>query len=61
METLEFIKTIINDLGFPFAMVLYFIWDKTKITNQLTDAINNNNEVLTKILEHFRNGDMIHE
>lgn len=51
METaFEFIKALINELGFPVAMVIYFIWDKTKITNQLTTAINNNNTLLEKLL-----------
>ena len=40
---------LINGVGFPIAMVAYFIWDKTKVTNQLVTAINNNNIVLSKI------------
>lgn len=49
-ETFQFITDIINNMGFPIAMVGYFIWDKTKITNQLTEAINNNNLILQKLL-----------
>lgn len=45
----EFVD-LINNIGFPIAMVAYFIWDKTKITNQLTTAINNNNMILQKLL-----------
>lgn len=41
---------LINSIGFPIAMVVYFIWDKTRLTNQLTDAINNNNLILEKLL-----------
>ena len=49
-ETFQFITDIINNMGFSIAMVGYFIWDKTKITNQLTEAINNNNLILQKLL-----------
>lgn len=44
------LRELVNGLGFPVAMVFYFIWDKTKITNQLTEAINNNNLILQKLL-----------
>ena len=37
-------------MGFPIAMVAYFIWDKTKVTNQLVTAINNNNTILQKLI-----------
>ena len=60
MGEFEILKEVINliaDLGFPTAMVIYFIWDKTKVTNQLANAINNNTTVLNQILEHFRFGD----
>ena len=46
----EALLDVINNVGFPIAMVVYFIWDKTKITNQLTNAINNNNLILQKLL-----------
>lgn len=61
MGTLEIVRELISELGFPIAMVLYFIWDKTKITNQLVTAINNNNTVLEKILTKFRVEDLKHE
>lgn len=41
---------LINGVGFPIAMVAYFIWDKTKVTNQLVTAINNNNTILQKLI-----------
>lgn len=47
---IQTITTLINNLGFPIAMVVYFIWDKTRITNQLVTAINNNNVILNKLL-----------
>ena len=50
MEALEVLKELISELGFPIAMVFYFIWDKSRLTNQMTTAINNNNVLLEKIL-----------
>lgn len=40
----------INNLGFPIIMVAYFVWDKTKITNELVSVIENNNNILTRLL-----------
>lgn len=53
------IQELIQSLGFPIVMVGYFIWDKTKVTNQLTDAINNNNTILTRLLERFDSWDIV--
>ena len=44
------ITEIISNLGFPVAMVLYFIWDKYKVTINLVQAINNNNKILSMLL-----------
>lgn len=41
---------LINSIGFPFAMVCYFIWDKTKFTEKLTESLNNNTLILEKLL-----------
>ena len=49
-EAMQIFTDLINNMGFPIAMVAYFIWDKTKITNQLVTAINNNNMVLQKLV-----------
>ena len=46
----QMLVDLINGVGFPIAMVAYFIWDKTKVTNQLVTAINNNNLILQKLL-----------
>lgn len=50
MPDLNAVTTLINTLGFPIVMVGYFIWDKTKTTNKLVEAINNNNTILAKLL-----------
>ena len=47
---LNTITEIISNLGFPVAMVLYFIWDKYKVTSNLVQAINNNNKILSMLL-----------
>ena len=44
------ITEIISNLGLPVAMVLYFIWDKYKVTSNLVQAINNNNKILSMLL-----------
>ena len=44
------INDIISTLGFPVAMVIYFIYDKYKVTSNLVQAINNNNKILTMLL-----------
>lgn len=50
METVDIITQLINTLGFPIVMVGYFIFDKTKVTNQLIAVIENNNLILNKLL-----------
>ena len=47
---LNTITEVISNLGFPVAMVLYFIWDKYKVTSNLVQAINNNNKILSMLL-----------
>ena len=47
---LNTITEIISNLGFPIAMVFYFIWDKYKVTSNLVQAINNNNKILSMLL-----------
>ena len=44
-----FITEMINNLGFPIVMVVYFIWDKNKCMAQMCKAIENN----TLVLEHI--------
>lgn len=56
--TINVINDVISNLGFPIAMVAYFIWDKTKITNQLTQAITNNNAILQRLLDRLDSNDL---
>lgn len=46
---MEYIN-MISDLGFPVAMVVYFIWDKNNSNKSMIQAINNQNKILNKIL-----------
>lgn len=50
MEYVDIITQMINTLGFPIVMVIYFIWDKNKNTNKLIHVIDNNNKILNKLL-----------
>lgn len=50
MSYVEIIKDLISSLGFPIVMVIYFIWDKYKVTSNLVQAINNNNRILSMLL-----------
>ena len=52
------LQELINTMGFPIVMVGYFIWDKTKVTNQLVTAINNNNMILQKLLSVIGRDDL---
>lgn len=40
----------ISELGFPIAMVVYFIWDKNNSNKTMIQALNNQTKVLNKIL-----------
>lgn len=53
MEYIDLIVSLINTVGFPMVMVGYFIWDKNKTMDKLTATIENNNTILTKLLEKF--------
>ena len=44
------LASYIADLGFPVAMVIYFIWDKNNSNKTMIQAINNQTKVLNKIL-----------
>lgn len=46
---MEYIN-MISDLGFPVAMVVYFIWDKNNSNKSMIQAINTQNKILNKIL-----------
>ena len=47
------IQELINTMGFPIVMVGYFIWDKTKVTNNLVKAMQDNTTVMNKLLSRL--------
>ncbi len=49
---------LINTIGFPVAMVVYFIYDKQRTTEPLIEAINNNTNILTRLLDKLGIDDM---
>lgn len=53
MEMLELIQAAVNSLGFPIAMVAYFIWDKQNTMKPLVESINNMNALLQVLIEKF--------
>ena len=40
-ELFTFLTEFINTMGFPIAMVVYFIWDKEKTMKPMIESINN--------------------
>ena len=47
---MEVVTQIVSELGFPMAMVVYFIWDKNNSNKSMIKAINNQNKILNRIL-----------
>lgn len=57
---MENIVQVISTLGFPIAcsIVMFYMWDKEREAHdaevkEITKAINNNNTLLQRLLEHF--------
>ena len=55
------IINVINSLGFPIAMVIYFIWDKNNTSKTLVTAINNNTKILNRLLNRLNYNDLYEE
>lgn len=53
MEVLEVIKELVNSLGFPIAMCVYFIWDKSRSQEQTNKILVQMNETLVVIKEYI--------
>ena len=47
---IEYINELVSNLGFPIAMVVYFIWHEEKTITPLVDVINNNTTALKQLL-----------
>lgn len=59
MELFEILQSFINSMGFPIAMVLYFIYDKKTTMESLTKAVENNTLVMTKLLAKLGADDVV--
>lgn len=58
---IETVTQVINSLGFPIAMVIYFAWDRVnrekaqaEQMKAMTDALNNNTLAITELSERFK-------
>lgn len=56
------LQTLINTMGFPIVMVLYFIWDRrrsddkyTATLESITQALNNNTLVIERLTAKISN------
>ena len=47
---MEAFVELINTIGFPIAMVMYFIWDKNKTTEKMIENQKETTEVLADTL-----------
>lgn len=55
---MELLIELFNDMGVPVAMLIYFIYDKLTTTKNMTQAIENNTIILTRLLERFSSSDL---
>jgi hypothetical protein len=53
--------SMIDGVGFPIAMVIYFIWDKNNTTKTLVTAINNNTKIITRLMNRINCADLYEE
>lgn len=53
MELIQIIQEAVNSLGFPVAMVAYFIWDKNQTMKPLISSINNMNTLLQVLINKY--------
>lgn len=58
---MDMIIELINSLGFPIAMVCYFIWHENKSTSGLIESLNNNTLVLNKLLVKLDHEEILEE
>lgn len=58
MDVVQIVQEIVNSLGFPIAMVVYFIWDKNQTMKPMIDSINNMNKFLAVLCDKLDMNDM---
>ena len=50
IPVVDTVVSLINSVGFPIAMVIYFIWDKNKTTEKMMQAQKESLEMVTDTL-----------
>lgn len=50
MDVMNTVVELINTIGFPIAMVIYFIWDKNKTTDKMLENQNKTTQILAETL-----------
>lgn len=61
MDVVQIVQEIVNSLGFPIAMVVYFIWDKNHTMEPVIESINNMNKFLAILCDKLDMQDVIKE
>lgn len=61
MDIVQIVQEIVNSLGFPIAMVVYFIWDKNHTMEPVIESINNMNKFLAILCDKLDMQDVIKE
>ena len=56
---ISLLQELVGSLGFPIAMVVYFIWDKYKTMQPMIEAIKNNTLVLNRLLMKMDQGELL--
>lgn len=61
MDVVQIVQEIVNSLGFPIAMVVYFIWDKNHTMEPVVESINNMNKFLAILCDKLDMQEVIKE
>lgn len=52
------IAQFISQVGFPIAAFAYMAWDRATSQKELRQSVDNNTQIMTKLLEHIRKEDV---
>lgn len=61
MNDVSLLQELVGSLGFPIAMVFYFIYDKYKTMQPMIDAVNNNTLILNRLLTKLDKEELLDE
>ena len=51
------IAQFISQVGFPIAAFAYMAWDRATSQKELKQSVDNNTQIMAKLLEHIRKED----